>query len=74
MKTPKPMKGNELAGWLNRKGYGELADFFDGNLHELYDHQPLTSIAERVTMLEALEKKWRGKRVCVATLVLTPSK
>lgn len=74
MKTPKPLKRNELVNWLNKKGYGDLADYFEGHLHELYDHQPLTSIAERVTMLEDIEKKWRGKRACVVTLVLTPSK
>lgn len=66
----KPMKGSALDGFFRKHHAEDLADAFDNHVFELYDHKPLETAAARLEMLDAIDKKWRGKRCSVITLVL----
>jgi len=69
MKFPKPLTGSYMANWFRKKKSYALSEAFDGHIHEVYDHEPLTTTADKLALLEAIDKKWRGKRCSVATLV-----
>ncbi len=66
----KPMKGSELESWFRKHHAEKLADAFEDHVFELYDHKPLDSAVARLEMLDGIDKKWRGKKCSVVTLVL----
>jgi hypothetical protein len=70
MKNVKAMTGKHLANWFRKKGAGELGTMFEEHVAEAYDHLPLDTVTSRVAMLESIEKRWRGKRCSVVTIVL----
>jgi len=71
-KKIRPMTGSQVTGWFRKANATDLADAFDEHLYELYDHAPLDSAASRLSMLDEIDKKWRGKKCAVVTLVLRP--
>lgn len=70
MKTIKPMKGSELEAWFRKHRAEKLADAFEGHVFELYDHKDIDTAGGRLDMLEGIDKKWRGKKCSVVTIVL----
>ena len=70
MKTIKKMTGRQVEAWLRKKGLESLADEFGEHCAELYDHKDLATKADRLDLLDEIEKKWRSKRCSVVTLVL----
>jgi hypothetical protein len=70
MKTIKPMKGSELEAWFRKHRAEKLADAFEGHVFELYDHKDIDTAGGRLDMLDGIDKKWRGKKCSVVTIVL----
>jgi len=71
MKT-KSMSGAKASALFLKLGLDDLADAFDGHVAEVYDLGALRGAADRLSMFDEIEKKWRGKRCSVITLVLKP--
>lgn len=70
MKIIKPMKGSELEAWFRKHRAEKLADAFEGHVFELYDHKDIDTAGGRLDMLDGIDKKWRGKKCSVVTIVL----
>ena len=70
MKKTKPMKGSELEAWFRKHRAEKLADAFEDHVFELYDHKDIDTAGGRLDMLDGIDKKWRGKKCSVVTIVL----
>jgi hypothetical protein len=70
MKTVRPMTGKSLGRQLREKGAEELGALFEEYIAEVYDHAALKTARSRSAMLEKVDKKWRGKKCSIVTMVL----